>query len=139
MSNLSREMRRELAGEFPQGNPLVAIGISAQILDLGLNEEELFDYIIKDVARRLVLRFHTDGRDFSDRPDIANLRGRLSEVYRQIQDRDIFNKALAEFRNLKAEERSETRILRTALEAAREKLASYTSKEVAISKGVRKI
>lgn len=139
MGELSRSLRRQADGGFSHGNPLVAIGISSQVLDLGLVEDELFDYIIKDVARRLVLRFHTDVKDFSGRQDIDILRGKISEIYRQLQDRKIFNKALAEFRNMKSEERNETRVLRRALENTKQLLDSYRAQELALSQGTKQL
>jgi hypothetical protein len=139
MSELSRSLRRELTSEFPNGNPLVIIGTSPQILDLGLTADELFEYITKDVARRLILRFHTDRQDFSERPEVAVSRGHLAEAYRQLQDRETFDRALTQFRDLKAEERSEIRTLRIALENTKQKLFSYTSKEVEISEGAKRL
>lgn len=146
MSELSRALRNELSGDFPQGNPLVTIGVSAQILDLGLSADELFEYITKDVARRLILRFHADhllhtdhGGVEGEQSEVALLRGRLGDAYRDLQNREIFDRALAHFRSLKAEDRRETKILRAALEAARQKLTTYESREVELSQTGRQI
>ena len=139
MSILSREMRSELAADFPQGNPLVIIGVSAQVLDLGLSADELFDYIARDVARRLVLRFHTDRGGFTTSEDVASLRGRLAEAYRLLQERETFDKAMAEFRNLKSEERAEMRVLRQALDVAQQRADSYANREKTVSDQARQL
>jgi len=140
MSELTRGLRRELAGDgFPQENPLVALGIAAEILDLGLTEDELYDYLTKDVARRLVMRFHPDRVDPHKRADVVFLQRKHAQAYEELQNRERFRQALAEFRNLKAEERSETRLLRQALLEARDRLESFRKKELFLTTGIRQL
>lgn len=114
MSLLSRTLRRQLTGQFPQGNPLAIIGVSPQILELGLTDDELFDYITKDIARRLVMRFHPD-RIADNRPDIELLQRKYAEAYELLQDRETFDKALAEFIQTRGEQRSDYELMRRTL------------------------
>lgn len=139
MSELARHLRRQMEGGFPHGNPLINIGVSAQILDLGLTEDELYDYIVKGVARQLVMRIHPDRVGADQRPDLELLQRKYNQAYEELQERQTFVKALAEFRNLKAEERSETRLLRRSLHETREILESYRSREVYITEGERRL
>lgn len=135
MSELARSLRRQMDGGFPHGNPLVNIGVSADVLDLGLTEDELYDYLVKGVARQLVIRIHPDRVGADKRPDLEILQRKYVQAHEDLQDRATFVRALAEFRNLKAEDRSEMRILRRALEDARRNLDSYREKEVSLVKG----
>lgn len=139
MSRFSQSLKQQLTSGFPEGNPLVAIGVSAQVLDLGLNEDDLYDYITKDVARRLVMRFHPDRVDPSKQAEVKTLQERHAEAYEKLQDRATFTRALSEFRNLKAEERTETRQLRQSLRSLREMLDSYRDKELSQVQASREI
>ncbi len=139
MSETARALRRQIEGRFPNGNPLTILGISAQVLNLGLTEDELYDYIVKDVARRLVMRFHPDHASESERPGMKFLQHRYSEAYKKIQDHQTFDEALAEFRNLKAEERREMTLLSKALTDAREEVHRIRQLEPQITEGVAKL
>lgn len=139
MSELARSLRKQADGGFPHGNPLVNIGVSADVLDLGLTEDELYDYLVKGVARQLVMRIHPDRVGPDKRPDLELLQRKYTRVYEELQDRPTFNKALAEFRNLKSEERSEIRVLRRVLESSRQSLDSYRAKEVELTRGVGRL
>jgi hypothetical protein len=136
MSETSRMLRRQLEGKFPQGNPLTILGISVQVLYLGLTEDELYDYIVKDVARRLVMRFHSDRVTETEKPGLSLLHHRYSEAYEQIKDRVLFDEALAEFRNLKAEERREITLMSKALAAARQEMYRVKEMEPKLNEGL---
>lgn len=109
MSDLARSLRRSIAGE--EENPLVTIGLAPHVLKLGLSNDELYEYITHDIARRLVMRFHPD-RTFAP---VEELQRRYGAAYEQLQDRAAFERALSEFRTANADERGELRLRAAAL------------------------
>ncbi len=139
MSEFTRELKRQLTGDADKANPLATLGISAHVLDLGLTEDELYDYIVKDVARRLILRFHPDRSAANLRRDIVLLQKKYQNAYDELRDRKIFDQALAEFRNMNSEERRETKIMRRSLVETRGVLDSYRSRERYLNEGTRQL
>ncbi|MES3005049.1 MAG: hypothetical protein V4690_02975 [Patescibacteria group bacterium] len=139
MSETSRNLRKRMVNEFPNGNPLALIGVATQVLDLGLTADELFDYIVKDVARRLVMKFHPDRSVPESQTVDTELQRKYSEAYELLKNRTTFDRAMAEFRALRSEERNETKHLRRALEDARKKIERISSKDKELLSRERKL
>ncbi len=139
MSEASRQLRRELSGGIRE-NPLLTLGIAAQVLELELPEDELYEYIMRDVARRLLMRLHSDQiKDPVRLNRFRVLQGRLSQAYEELKSREKFQQALSDFRNMKSEERSETRQLREALHRARQSLELYQVRQVGHERAVSEL
>src|SRR5690242_16033256 len=137
MSASSRQLRQELSGGIRE-NPLLTLGVAAQVLEVGLAGDELYDYILKDVARRLIMRFHTDPIRDSSRPEhVRILQGRLSQAYEELKDRGKYEQALSDFRDIKSVERSETRQLREKLERASHSLELFQRRQLNHDKAVK--
>lgn len=127
---MARQLRRQIAGLKEEENPLIVIGLSRNVLELGLTDDELYDYIVKDVALRLVARMHSD-RIGTDRPGIKARQQRFTDAYQTIKDsRRKFDEALAEFREGRSEALSDRRNIKqqlgfthARLEEARKRIA----------------
>ena len=100
-------------------NPLVSIGLSPTILDLGLSEDELFEYVVKDVGRRLVMRFHPDRGQYA-----AVLQRKYALAYEQLKDRQQFTVALLAFRHRRSDHSTEHQTQRAVIDSLRVELAS---------------
>jgi hypothetical protein len=106
MSSFAEDLRRSLVADLGYGgeNPLVTIGLTPQILELGLTNEELHD-ICKGFARSLFVKFHEDRGDTT--PRARELQDRFSSAFSVIKDEEQFVFALQAFRRMHSEVRSE--------------------------------
>lgn len=104
-------------------NPLVIIGLTEAILDLGLTEEQMWN-AIRSYGRQLAAQVHPD-RNPSN-VSVERQRQILS-AFDILDNRETFSKALAEFKHLKAEDRRENRILRQSLNALKGQLFGFES------------
>ena len=115
---LEREMARAFQARTPAENPLHTIGLSPEILDLGLTEDELYK-LVKDLARTLASRYH------SDRPEARTARAqkfweRLSRAHNDLKSREVFDQALQEFKEKSSVLRSELNFVREQARVAKE-------------------
>lgn len=129
MSVLARILRNQMNSGFPNGNPLINIGVSVDVLDLGLTEDELYTTVVRGFAKQLVASIHPDRVGADERPYLQILQRKYTIAYEELQDLGTFRRALADFRNMKSEERSEIRVLRNALEEAQELVKSVGARE----------
>ncbi|TSC78137.1 MAG: hypothetical protein G01um101433_424 [Parcubacteria group bacterium Gr01-1014_33] len=104
----SRELVRKLKGEERKENPLEMIRLSPDILMLGLSNDDLYDYCRRS-ARFLLAKVHPDhfGRD----AETSEIAKRYSEAFNLLEDRGIFERAIAEFREMHSYQRREERTL----------------------------
>lgn len=123
MGELARLLRKEIAGETE--NPLVVIGLAPHVIDLGLSSEELFDYVTKDVARRLLMRFHPDRAAGA----VEALQLRYAEAYERLQDRDAFERALEDFRSSRTQRHKDQELAEERLSRANQATAD-TNREL---------
>ncbi|MGD0977402.1 MAG: hypothetical protein ABR875_03890 [Minisyncoccia bacterium] len=105
-------------------NPLVSIGLTESILTLGLNDDQLFR-IIRSYIRQLVAQIHPDRTGREPSPEQKS----FLDAFNLLDDRETFKLALTEFKNLKAEDRKESRILKQANTSLRKRI-SQTEEEV---------
>jgi len=99
-------------------NPLVAIGLSEALFDLGLSTDQLYA-AVRSYVRQLLAQVHPDRRPENV---TAARQAQIMDAFGQIDDRAVFVEALAEFRELRIEDRREVRQLRVQFDAAQEQL-----------------
>jgi hypothetical protein len=124
--SLAHDLRLDWTNRSEWTNPLVTIGLSEAILNLGLSDDDLHEYITKDVARRLVMRFHPD-RAAAD-VLVMQYQQRFSAAYAALQDRGQFAAALAAFRQHRAEDRADTRVHLDAIAELRRRLGASSDR-----------
>ena len=73
-------------------NPLTMIGLTPAILDLGLTDEELYEYCTR-IARALFACVHPDRHHGTQRPEALH----FSEAFALLKDRQVFHAAITEF------------------------------------------
>lgn len=131
MDLFSKDLKDALNKSFGIGkkwevNPLVVIGLTETILDLGLNEDQIFS-ATRSYCRQLAAQVHPDKNPVN----VSKERQKqILEAFNLIDDRQIFVEALNEFRNLKAFDRKETTILSNLLTDEKRKVADYEGKIV---------
>jgi hypothetical protein len=134
--SLAHDLRAEFVEATAGPHPLVTIGLSPEILNLGLSTDDLYDYVTKDIARRLVMRFHPD-RIAVDDVLTSHYQERFAAAYAQLQDRAAFDRALATFRNDRASTRADTRIHIEAIGELRRRLVGSQDQVRAIEQELR--
>lgn len=119
-----REQIEKATGQaLPWGdvNPLVVIGLTEAILDLGLTEDQMYP-VIRGFLRQLAAQVHPDR-------GAANVSGdrqkQILSALDYLDDRQNFSRALDHFRTLKAEDRRESRIARQELSSMRVRLRDF--------------
>jgi hypothetical protein len=112
-------MLAHFAGAGQAENPLRAIGLTKEILELGLNEDELHTFCLRR-ARDLFATFHEDVKIKTARS--AELQTRYSTAFTALKDRASFGEFLREFGQERSEDRRDEVLLRQALQS--EKLIS---------------
>lgn len=133
MSDFADTLRKRIqasqGGTSKKINPLVVIGLTESILDLGLTDEQLFR-AVRAFARQIVSAAHPDKAS----PNIQNERRvKIFEAFEELDDFGRFTIALRDFRNLKAEDRRETRFLIDSLTNTQRLLDGYRGRELAVS------
>ena len=125
MSEFSRMLRQDIVDSSPpwgEVNPLVVIGLSEAILELGLNESQFYS-IIRSFGKKLVSQVHPDSNSGNFSPERQR---QIIEAYAfLVESPENFSKALADFKNLRADDRRETRALSIANATLRERLSHY--------------
>lgn len=116
-------------GSSTRENPLRTIGLSEQILEIGLSDDELYDYC-RYQARYLTAQFHRDRPEMQSEEAFAK-QHRYEEAFNLIKsNRVVFDEALREFRMLKSAERSSVNFLRRTLASTKQRLSSYQDREI---------
>lgn len=123
LSNLKATIAKSQEGPKPWGdvNPLLLIGLSDTILNLGLDEQQLYS-VVKSYGRQLTAQVHPDRQVTNVSEDI---RRKIFEGFNAIDDFNHFQIALREFRSLRAEDRRENKILHEALSALRHRVSTF--------------
>ena len=107
MPTFTQDLREKVAKSLlPQQakNPLRTIGLSPLILELGLSDDELYEYC-RDMARDLVVHFHPDR--IGTAPTAVEHQRRFAGAFEALKDRHVFDNALSEFKQQHSEEASE--------------------------------
>jgi len=117
---VTNSLRENLLAHFTNSgqaeNPLRVIGLTKEILELGLNDEELHAFCLGR-ARHLLSIFHEDTK--MKTPRTAELQVKYSNAFSALKKRADFVNFLREFSGEYTEERREEVILRKALESER--------------------
>ncbi len=134
--DLRARMLRSL-GETPWNeNPFVTIGLSPAILNLPLNDKQLFK-IVHSYARQLVAAIHPDNNDKADNLATNNTRTRIMAAFDWLNNERTFLYALDEFKTLKSLERDEFNHMQIALTNARERIDILNSKIAELNSQIR--
>ena len=104
-------------------NPLVVIGLTESILGLGLTEDQIHA-VIRSYGRQLAAQIHPDRPDIQSKSMSEDRQREILDAFNTLDDSAVFQRALAEFRNLRAADRRETHILSQALHSLRAQVAS---------------
>lgn len=104
-----RELKKQISREeYHEENPLVVIGLSPEILNLGLSADELWRYC-RSVSRNLVSCFHPDRKQDLG---VEEYQRRYARAFELLKDKEVFKRALEEFELQTRAERSELNRLR---------------------------
>jgi hypothetical protein len=141
MSSFGRDLKRRVGEALGKGeawgdvNPLIVIGLTEAMLDLGLNEEQMYK-IVRSYVKQLAAQVHTD----KQAGNVSEDRQRnIFQAFEVLDSRENFSRALSEFRSMKSWERKELKILREAHTAVRGKLTELQSKEAEFTRGLRQL
>lgn len=141
MSDFSRDLKKRVEQALGHGpawgevNPLVVIGLTEAMLDLGLTEDQMYK-AVRSYVRQLASQVHPD------RPTANVSENRRQQIFRAFEvldDRNQFSKALAEFRSLKSEDRKELRLLHEALANVKDKLFKLQEREAEFTHGLAQL
>ncbi len=124
MSEFTRAIRKQIIRETTvqpfRINPLLALGFSPVLFNIGLSDDELYDTLYR-YARGILSLFHEDRTGNS--PMAVEKQRQYAQIFEQIKSRETFNLALQELRDRKSDEQSErnekTRTLLEKIEASR--------------------
>lgn len=108
-------------------NPIVIIGLTESVLDLGVSEDGLYKAI--RAYSRQIAAFVSPDRTKNVTKE------RLDQVmfaFNYLDDRANYDKALSDFRTLKAEDRREIRILRETVKSLRHQIHDLESRSEAV-------
>jgi hypothetical protein len=137
---LNAELRAEILrsfGEKPWNqNPFVTIGLSPSILNLNLNDKQLFK-IVHSYARQLVAAVHPDNNDKADKLATNDTITRIMVAFNWLNDERTFFYALDEFKTLKSLEKDEINHMQIALTNAREEIDILNSKIAELNSQIR--
>lgn len=87
-----------------QTNPLSTIGLSSLILELGLSDDELYEFC-REMAKDLVVHFHPDR--IGTAPTAVEHQHRFAGAFEALKNRQVFDGALQEFKQQHNEEASD--------------------------------
>lgn len=121
--SLKRQVEKAL-GQAPSWgdiNPLVVIGLTEAVLDLGLTEDQIYA-AIRSYGRQLAAQVHPDRKPDNVTPERQH---QILAAFEVVDSRERFNRALADFKNIRAEDRRESRILGQAVRVLRDRLSDF--------------
>jgi len=137
---LNAELRAEILRSFGEKpcnqNPFVTIGLSPSILNLNLNDKQLFK-IVHSYARQLVAAVHPDNNDKADKLATNDTITRIMVAFNWLNDERTFFYALDEFKTLKSSEKDEINHMQIALTNAREEIDILNSKIAELNSQIR--
>jgi curved DNA-binding protein CbpA len=126
IQSLKSQVEKALGKTLPWGenaNPLVVIGLTEAILDLGLTEDQIYA-VIHSYGRQLAAQVHPDRQPENVS---AERQRQILGAFDLIGDRDHFAQALSDFRTLRAEDRREIKILLQAISSLKKQNEDYRS------------
>ncbi len=132
MNGFARSLRANLEKATNQGppwgdaNPLVVIGLTEAILELGLTESQIYP-VVRSFVRQLAAQVHPDRKPVNVS---ADRQREIMEALDFLDDQDHFVMALKDFRELKAEDRHETSMLRKTVTFLRDEIARHEQEKV---------
>jgi hypothetical protein len=103
-------------------NPLVIIGLTEAVLETGVTPDGIYR-AIRAYSRQLAADVSPDRN-----PNVS--KERLSQImaaFNYLDDRDNFDRALADFKNIRAEDRREVRILSKTVRVLRSQISDFES------------
>jgi hypothetical protein len=115
INGLSDTLARQFGVSDDAENPLEVIGFTDAILNLGLSDEELYDYAYR-TARWLVAHFHSDRS--GQVADLNEKQERIKHAYDELKTDKSFKRWLGKFRTKKSEESSDQNELKRTLSAS---------------------
>ena len=130
----ARRLLRELQGKKTwEENPLVTIGLSPAILDLGLAPDDLYD-LCRRLARDLFRRVHPDAHDGVWTSAVT----RFSDAFELLKDRAMFDLAILDFRDGHIPRPKEIHTLRTRIRHLEKEIAFLTARLDSYEKPTRR-
>lgn len=126
-----RERLEKATGKGPPWgdvNPLVMIGLTEAILDLGLTEEQMYP-AVRGFLRQLAAQVHPDRNPVNVS---SSRQQQILDALNYLDDRENFSRALDHFRTLKAEDRREVKILSQTVDSLRRQSKELDKKEVTL-------
>jgi uncharacterized protein YoxC len=116
--SLERDILTPLGKAWGSGlNPLVLIGLTEAILDLGLSEQQLHA-AVRSYSRQLSAQVHPDRAHGFTKQRQQEIIG----AFNAIDNFELFCICLIDFKNAQAEERHEIGVLREAVKQLRERV-----------------
>ncbi|MHB1316648.1 MAG: hypothetical protein ACYCZW_02200 [Minisyncoccota bacterium] len=100
-------------------NPLILIGLTDTILNLGLDEQQLY-HVVKSYGRQLTAQVHPD-RNITNVSE--ETRKQIFDVFNTLDNFDEFRLALNEFQSIRAEDRRENRVLLESVSSLRHQVS----------------
>lgn len=131
IQSLKAQVEKAFGQKPPWGdvNPLVVIGLTEAILDLGLTKDQIYA-VIRSYGRQLAAQVHPDRKPENVSPERQR---QILGAFEVLDNQEYFTNALAQFKNLRAEDRREVRILSQALQAERKRVEGFESQARAIA------
>ncbi|MEI6843542.1 MAG: hypothetical protein WCK48_03510 [bacterium] len=140
VKGLREELEKVTGGvkkDSPWGevNPLVIIGLTEAILDLGLSEDQTYA-VIRSYGRQLSAQVHPDRNPTNIS---AERQRQIIGAFVLLDNRENFSLALADFKNIRAEDRRESKILRMTVSALRLQISGFEAHARAFLENKRKL
>jgi len=127
-------LRRALQGKKTwEENPLVTIGLSPAIFDLGLSPDDLYD-VCRRFARALFSRVHPDAHSGVTTPAVT----RFSDALHLLNDRELFDLAIRDFRDGHIPRSKEIQTMRTRIRNLEKEIAFLTERLDSYEKPTRR-
>jgi curved DNA-binding protein CbpA len=125
------KMLNDVTGNKPAWgdvNPLVVIGLTQSVLELGLTEDQLRT-AIHSYGRQLAAQVHPDRKSTNVSPERQK---QILEAFDVLDNKETFSAALAEFKTIRAEDRRESRLLSNSLSLAKKRIVEFEKKEASL-------
>lgn len=129
MGSFTQDLKAQLeeaAGQAPPWgdvNPLVVIGLTEAVLDLGLTEDQIHA-VIRSYGKQLAAQVHPDRKPVNVS---AERQRQIIGAFDLLDSRENFTRALAHFKTLRAEDRREVKILNQTVNTLRCQIDGYVS------------
>ena len=131
--NLKHQINIALGGKADwDTNPLVVIGLTESILGLGLTEDQIYN-IVRSYGRQLAAQVHPDRKNNLS----FDRQKQIIEAFDLLDNKEIFSKALSEFRNIRAEDRRESTILRNTLNQKKIEIDRFNEERLKLERSAK--